>query len=149
MIRKILIMSLIMLIVNCQPENEEIENVLVDFSINIQLPFYNSLSIVGNSIQINASENLGISGYCCGVKGIIIYHHPSGEYMAYERNCTFQPNNSCSQVNLLEENILLAVDSCCGSKFLLLDGSVYEGPANVPLKKYNTNFDGTYINIFN
>ncbi len=148
MIRKIFIMSLVMLIVNCQTENEEIENVLVNFSINIQLPFYSSLSTVGNAIQINASENLGINGYCCGVKGIIIYHHPSGEYMAYERNCTFQPNNSCSQVNL-EENMLFAVDSCCGSKFLLLDGSVYEGPANIPLKKYNTSFDGTYINVFN
>mgnify|MGYP001502540866 CR=1 FL=1 len=72
MIRKILIMSLVMLIVNCQTENEEIENVLVNFSINIQLPFYSSLSTVGNAIQINASENLGINGYCCGVKGIII-----------------------------------------------------------------------------
>ena len=148
MIRKILIMSLVMLIVNCQTENEEIENVLVNFSINTQLPFYSTLSTVGNAIQINDSENLGINGYCCGVKGIIIYHHPSGEYMAYERNCTFQPNNSCSKVNL-GENILFAVDSCCGSKFLLLDGSVYEGPANIPLKKYNTSFDGTYINVFN
>ena len=143
---KLLIIFLTTLIVNCQEENDRINNVLVNFQINTTLPAYNSILTVGNAIQINNSDN--INGYCCGVRGVIIYHYSINEYIAYERNCTFQPNNACAQIHL-DNSMIFATDSCCNSKFLLLDGSVIEGPAINPLKTYNTSFDGTFINVFN
>ena len=38
---------------------------------------------------------------------------------------------------------------CCDSQFIIIDGSVSEGPANQALKKYNTYFDGAMLYITN
>jgi hypothetical protein len=43
---------------------------------------------------------------------------------------------------------LTVIDSTCGSRFILIDGSVYSGPATKSLKSYRTTcFNGEVLHI--
>ena len=107
------------------------------------------------SFRIQASElgGIGTAIYTqeiYGLRGIIIYHNNTNEYVAYERACTYRPSNSCEVVQLNDEtNPSYLTDNCCNSNFLLDDGTPFSGPALRPLKQYNTTFDGTYIYVSN
>lgn len=84
-----------------------------------------------------------------GVRGILVYRKSSTDFMAYERNCTYLPSNTCARINA-DIGGIFAIDTCCSSKFLMSDGSVNVGPATIPLTKYQATFDGTNtIHIFN
>ncbi len=83
-----------------------------------------------------------------GVRGILIYRKSQTEFMAYDRNCTYQPSNPCATV-IVDVTNILATDTCCHSKFSIYDGSVTQGPASLPLKAYNTTFDGSVLHIYN
>ena len=109
----------------------------VDFSINTSNPAYSNLNAIGGWIYDTH-----------GVRGIIIYRKSITDFMAYERNCTYQPSNACAKVQVQSSGIT-AIDSCCGSKFLMVDGSVYGPPATIQLTRYQTEFDGTTLHIFN
>lgn len=87
-----------------------------------------------------------ITGY--GNRGIIIYRPLQDEFLAYERTCPYDPEKSCAIVEV-ESSGITAIDSCCFSKFLLTDGSPYEGPATLPLKQYRTKYDGNTLHVFN
>jgi nitrite reductase/ring-hydroxylating ferredoxin subunit len=117
---------------------------------NNTIPYaYVNFSIIPSSTQYN---NLGVVGGWAyvtgGVRGIILYHESTDQFMAYERDCPYQPLNTCALVKV-EKNGVEAIDSCCGSQFLLLDGSPVKGPATVSLKQYTTTFDGTTLTVTN
>ncbi|NTW32886.1 MAG: hypothetical protein HGB12_09710 [Bacteroidetes bacterium] len=134
----ILLFILIILNPGCKKDKNEIPNVYVNFYINI-----------ASSTQYIELNNIG--GYCYltgGVRGIIVYRRSVDEFMAYERNCPYQPSNSCAIVNI-DNSAVIAIDTCCGSKFLIFDGSIVNGPATIQLKQYQTSFDGTSLHVFN
>ena len=134
--RYLSLIILIILIKSCDKDNNIIPNVKVDFRIQAS-----ELSGVGSAIY--TQENYG-------VRGIIIYHKNTNEYVAFERACSYRPNDNCAVVHLNNEvNPSFLKDSCCNSSFLLEDGTPFSGPALVPLKQYSTNFDGTYIYVYN
>lgn len=83
-----------------------------------------------------------------GYKGIIIYRPQEDEFMAYERACPHDPLTENARVEV-ETSGLIAVDSVCGSRFLLTDGSPIEGPAKIPLKQYRTSYDGHVLMVYN
>ncbi len=117
-------------------KKDQIPYVYVNFYMNI-------------STQYIGLNNIGGYEYITGgVRGIIVYRRSTEEFMAYERDCPYQPSNSCALVQV-DNSAVMAVDSCCGSKFLLLDGSIVKGPATIMLKQYHTSFDGTTLHIFN
>ena len=68
--------------------------------------------------------------------------------MAYERTCPYDPEKPTARVQV-ESSGMTAIDSTCGSKFILIDGSVYSPPATVSLKAYRTYFDGEVLHIYN
>ena len=134
--RYLTLVILIILIKSCDKDNNIIPNVKVDFRIQAS-----ELSGVGSAIY--TQENYG-------VRGIIIYHKNTNEYVAFERACSYRPNDNCAVVHLNSEvNPSFLTDSCCNSSFLLEDGTSFSGPALLPLKQYSTNFDGTYIYVYN
>lgn len=108
----------------------------VDVYLNLQLPGNSVLNTPGNWIYIGA-----------GTRGIIVYNTGSG-FKAYERTCTFDPSQSTAVVEVLNDNVT-AVDSTCGSKFSIIDGSVINPPASNALQTYRTEFDGVTLHIFN
>ncbi len=123
---------------SCKKDKEDlIPYAVVDFYINTNSTQYVELHSVGGWVNVTG-----------GVRGLIIYRKSIDEFMVYERNCTYQPSNSCARVSVDNTN-LMAVDSCCGSKFLLTDGSVIQAPAKYPLKQYRTTFDGTTLHVYN
>jgi hypothetical protein len=71
-----------------------------------------------------------------GVRGIIIYRKNSSTFLAFERNCSFQPNDACATVDV-EIAFSRMLDSCCGSSFNF-DGNPTGGPAWRPLRQYTT-----------
>jgi hypothetical protein len=97
-----------------------------DIVVNLGLPEYFSLQSIGNYKTINEG----------GVKGIILYHHASGTFYAFERNCSFHPNDACSTVGV-DVSGLRMTDTCCGSYFDF-EGNPVAGPAWRPLRRYVT-----------
>lgn len=118
-------------------ENRNIPLVDVFFDININDPDFINLQTIGGWEYVTG-----------GSRGIIIYRSSNTEFKAYDRHCTFQPSSTCALVSVDATNIT-ASDVCCGSSFLLINGSVTRPPATAPLKEYNTIFDGTILSVRN
>lgn len=110
---------------------------------------YVNFDIYPNSLP---SDFIPIGGYSYrtgGYKGIIIYRPQEDEFMAYERACPHDPLAEGARV-YVESNSIIAVDSVCGSRFLLTDGSpLKEGPATIGLKQYRTHWDGYQLQVTN
>ena len=113
---------------SCKKE-DVIPNVYVHEEIYLSDPANVNLNAVGGWIYSSG-----------GVRGIIVYRKSNDEFLAYERNCTYKPSNDCAKVSVDASNIV-AVDTCCDSKFQLLDGSVSDGPASYSLKQYTASYD--------
>ncbi len=109
----------------------------VDFQINVNNPAYVDLSAPGGWLYLTG-----------GSLGIIVYRKSLEEFVAMDRHCPYQPAELC-KVYVDESEVIARDTTCCGSAFLLLDGSVTEGPAALGLQRYNTAFNGTTLRIFN
>ena len=118
-------------------ENNNIPLVEVNFQLNINDPAYLELQTIGGAVEIFG-----------GSRGIILYRSSENEIRAYDRHCTFQPSSTCALVSI-DPNRFTGSDNCCGSIFLLTDGSVSSPPATFPLKSYQTIFDGTFLSVTN
>ena len=106
-----------------------------DIVMNLNLPQYIGLKSTGATLTVNG-----------GVRGIIIYCRQPGDYAAYERNCSFHPNDACATVNVDPSNLFL-VDPCCSSTFDIATGQPSGGAAVRPLAQYATRFDGAILTI--
>ncbi|MEI6489041.1 MAG: Rieske (2Fe-2S) protein [Bacteroidota bacterium] len=109
----------------------------VDIYLYSNNPSFINLTAVGGYVYITG-----------GVRGILLYRKSNSEIMAYDRNCTYQSTQPCATV-VVDQTHILAVDTCCHSKFSIYDGSVTQGPASLPLKAYQTTFDGNVLHIYN
>jgi len=138
MIQKIIIFILIAIqLSSCRDKNEElIPHVAVDFTIDTYSTFYNELAVVGGWVYVTG-----------GYKGILLYRFSNDEFMAYERCCTYRPKDPCERI-VMEDSGLGMHDPCCGSRFIIIDGSVVEGPAKRMLRQYYTSFDGRYLRVY-
>lgn len=121
-------------------KNANVPLVGVDIFINVNLPEYNALAVTGGWAYITG-----------GSQGLIVYRKSPDEFTAMDRHCTYRPEDLCKVY--VDESQIIARDTistdACGSAFLLLDGSVIDGPAVMGLKLYNTTFNGTTLHIFN
>ncbi len=132
----LLVVSLIVFGSKCQKENNVIPYVPVDITININEPAYFNL--------------LAISGYetvVGGSLGIVIYRKGFDEFVALERHVPYQVEENC-RVDVLDDGVTLE-DPCSNSQWLIIDGSVLQGPASQPLLQYNTSFNSPYLHIYN
>ena len=114
-------------------------NVNVNESVPITMPQYNN--VYGNLWGYEF-----ING---GLGGIIIVQGLDNEFFAYDRACTYEVGENCILQSESNNNPILICSECCESKFIITDGSVSQGPANHPLKRYNTYFDGDILYITN
>ena len=122
---------------NCNTKDDYIQEVYVNINIDLNLPEYSDLQVSGNSIFIEG-----------GVEGIIIYHGVGNDYKVYDRNCSYEPSLSCSQIDSVDAGI--AYCGCCTSAFLLSnDASVLNSPALLPLTKYYSTLSGSQMHISN
>lgn len=118
-------------------ENSNIPLVVVNVVIYINDPAYNNITVPGGWTYLNG-----------GSRGLIVYRASNDAFKAYDRHCTYDATSSCALVSI-EVNNITGLDDCCGSKFRITDGAVTQGPANLPLKEYQTSFDGNTLRIYN
>jgi len=107
-----------------------------DVVINLGLPDYFSLQTDGGFKELNTG----------GVRGIILYRVNSSTYFAYERNCSFRPNEACATVNVHSSGLFMT-DPCCNSSFNFSDGNPSGGPAWRQLQRYRTQLSGFTLTI--
>ena len=108
----------------------------VDITLSVGDPNYYMLNHDGGYLYLTG-----------GVNGIIVYRMLN-EFKAYDRACPYDWENSNSWL-CYEPSELMIHDSCCGSRFNIIDGTVMNGPARHPLKYYRTSFDGMLLRIYN
>jgi nitrite reductase/ring-hydroxylating ferredoxin subunit len=126
------------LLTGCRKETTAaVPPTLVDFNININNPAYNDLAVPGGWLYLTG-----------GSMGIIVYRKTIDEFVAMDRLCMYQPTQSC-RVHVDDTGIIARDTTCCGSAYVITDGSVTEGPSVLGLVRYNTTFNGTTLRIFN
>ncbi|MET4105716.1 hypothetical protein [Hymenobacter sp. UYP22] len=81
-----------------------------------------------------------------GVRGIIVVRQNANTYLAFERNCPYQPQDTCARVKV--EPFLRLYDACCNSQFSL-QGQPQGGPASRALRQYSTALSGNTLTITN
>lgn len=108
-----------------------------DIVIQLNLPTYSKwLSTDGGSLELPDG----------GVRGIIIYRLNSSTYIAFERNCSYHPNDACATVDIHSSRLYMT-DACCQSNFRFPDGEPYGGIAWRPLRQYVTYLNGNALTI--
>ena len=127
----------LLLTLSCNKDTSYIPYVPVNIQINLQNPDYQNIKTVGGWVYITG-----------GSKGIIVYRADISVFKAYDRHCPYQPTDACSRVDV-QDAMMTATDTCCGSKFQLFDGSVLSAPATRALQSYQTSFDGNILSINN
>lgn len=107
-----------------------------DLTINIGLPDYATLRVDGGLKLIN---NIGLHG-------VIVYRVNATTFHAYERNCSYHPNEAGSTVDIHTSNLYF-IDYSCGSQFNLTEGQPTGGPAWRPLRQYRTELSSSFLTI--
>lgn len=126
---------LILLPVSCDKENENpVPFVSINFSINIESTQF---------LELNTFPSYAY--FSGGFRGIIIYRDSYDSFYAFDRACPYHPYEQDALVRVL--NTPLAIDTLCGSNFLLLDGSVITGPSRHPLRQYRTFFSYPILQV--
>jgi len=123
---------------SCKQKQIDLPYAYVNRNYSIYDPAFSSLQAIGGSAFIEYE----------GVSGIIVYRKSLEEIVAYEANCTYQPDDLCG-VRITEFNNEAIDSTCCGSKFQLYDGSPIEGPASLALYKYKVIFNTDDFTITN
>lgn len=126
-------------ITSCQPDPSDDPIPFVAFSpymINLSAPEFLPLTIDGGYKEIGA----------IGVRGVILYRQDAATFLAFERNCTFRPNEACATVNV-HSSMLFMVDPCCSSTFSFAGGMPTGGVATRALRQYATELVGSQLTI--
>ena len=121
----------------CDNENYDFPQVDVSLFLYMNNPEFFDVGVPTGWMYLNG-----------GVGGILLYRKNLEEFIAYDRASTFNPTSKC-QVTVDENDNTTINDPCSESQFSITDGSVIQGPANQPLKRYNTAYNGNNLSIFN
>ena len=122
----------------CDNRVQNIPYVPVNFDVNLNLPAYNSLNFPGAHIYVDG-----------GSKGIIIYRYTLDEFVVLDRHATSDIEIGC-QVNVTSDGLTINDDlECSESKWLIIDGTVMQGPAILPLHRYSTSWNPPILSVFN
>ena len=122
------------------PHNPNIPNVYINFEIYPNSTMYYELNTIAGWMYVNAPWPS---------RGIIIFHHPSGEFKAYERQSPNEPDY-CGESSRLIVDSPFVVDTCLDVKYSILDGSIITpGYNGYPLIEYRTQYDGHTLRVFN
>ena len=110
---------------------------LVDISINVNNPAYTDLAVPGGWVYLSG-----------GSLGLIVYRASNEQFVALDRHCPYQTAELC-RVFVDDTEVIARDTACCGSAFLINNGSVTQGPSALNLQQYNTQFNGTTLRIYN
>jgi hypothetical protein len=128
---------------NSATTTQTIPSISFSTQINITNQQYQALRFDNGVVTLPAT---GINGG--GVKGLLVVRQDANTYLAFDRNCPYQPYDACSTVSLDRNSRLFFRDSCCTSQFDFR-GNVTGGPATRSLRQYATSLSGSLLTITN
>jgi len=116
----------------------------------------NEIPTVAVSIAIdpNSTEYLrlnSVNGWeylTGGYRGIIVFRASTNGFMAYDRACPYDWNQTSTRI-VVDSSGITTVCPSCKSKYILTDGSPFSGPSPYPMKQYQTSFNGSILYIYN
>lgn len=137
---KFLFISLLLICISCSDDDQRNQNPFINpigfnYSVNLNLPQFNSLNFPGNSEVIT---NIGI-------KGVIIYNVNDTLFTAFELS---DPNIAPSDCSALKINGIRAESNCGNDNaYDIITGQLIEGEGEYPLFAYRITKNGTTLNI--
>ena len=133
-----LVLTVLLTQAKCDNNVQNIPYVPVNLDINLNLPAYNDLNFVSNHIYVNG-----------GSKGLIIYRYTQDIFVVLDRHSTSDIELGCT-VSVDDDGLLISDHSDCSeSKWLIIDGTVNQGTAILPLHRYGVNWNPPVLSIFN
>lgn len=134
-----LMAAMLMVTFSCSKEQQatEIPYVYVNFNLNPNGTQYINLNVVNGWETVTGGYN-----------GILIFRKSVNEFSAFERACPNDPLKQGAQVRV-DLSGITCYCPVCGSKFIMVDGTPYEGPSHFPLKQYSTVYDGAMLYVSN
>jgi nitrite reductase/ring-hydroxylating ferredoxin subunit len=135
----LILLFFMLLSAGCKKEEQapDIPYVYVNFSLDPNGTQFLNLNVVNGWETVTGGYN-----------GILIFRKSANEFVAFERACPYDPLTSGAQVRVEESGITCACP-VCGSKYIMVDGTPYEGPSRYPLKQYSTMYDGILLYVTN
>jgi len=131
-----LIILLLIVVPGCNDDNRPV------------IPYvYVNLTIYPNS----AMDYINVLGYKyvnAGYSGIVVFRISQDQFMVYERCCPYDPDKTGAKITVDPSNIT-CIDSVCKSKFILTDGTPYDGPSPYALMQYHWSYNGDALYIYN
>ena len=125
---------------NDTPENPNVPDVYINFSINPNSLEYYEINTVSGWMYLTANRPS---------RGLIVYRYSLDEFKVYERLAPNEPNH-CGDNSRLIVEFPFVVDTCLDIKYSILDGSIItEGFKGYPLIQYHTQYDGRTLRIYN
>lgn len=135
---RFLLAAFSLLLVACvKNDGSLVPDVFVNYLVPINDPSISALNSPGGAVVVNGH----------GVAGLIIYRRSDGQYMAYDRCSTVNPEQKCA-INLDDPN-LTATDPCSGAKFSMYDGAPVKAPAKRGLKRYQVVITTLHLQVIN
>lgn len=120
----------------------------INITIDPNSTLYQELNIIGGWLYLDETD-----GAIPPSRGIIVYRASTDQFMAYERTPPFKPDSCCNSsktscTQLLVDNYYpFIMDTCTGSKYLIIDGTPVSGPSSTPLGIYFTEYYGDLLYI--
>jgi hypothetical protein len=135
----LLLFSTFIVLTGCKKNDEAYQGIIP----NVHVDFYLQPDGI-DYIPSGKYKYIDYEGY----RGIVIYRIDLYTFNAYERTCPYDPQEECARVEVDQSGFIL-IDSCCMSRYNILDGSPLDGPATLPLKQYTADFVGGTLHVYN
>jgi hypothetical protein len=122
----------------------------VNITIDPNSTIYQQLNIIGGWMYLDETDGVNSPS-----RGIIVYRASTDQFMAYERTPPYKPDSCCTSANtncsklVVDSYFPFVMDTCTGSKYLILDGTPVESPSPVMLGIYYTEYYGQLLYIHN
>jgi hypothetical protein len=118
----------------------------MNLTIDPNSTIYQDINVVGGWMYLDEMDGAEPPS-----RGVIVYRLSTDQFLAYERTPPFKPDSCCNVANTVCTALIVDYpyikDTCTNSKYIILDGSVVEGPSNMSLSMYVTEYYGDLLYI--
>lgn len=157
--RKNIILNLVLFIgliamanlsVGCNEDENTLPLAPVNITIDPNSTIYQELNVVGGWLYLGQEDGVDPPS-----RGLIVHRLTTDQFVAFERTPPYKPDSCCTPSGTncarltVGDNYPFIVDTCTGSRYLIIDGSVVESPSNMPLGTYFTEYYGELLYIHN
>lgn len=132
--------------------NPNVPNVSINLTIDPNSTLFLELNVPGGWIYLDEVPGLYIP---YPSRGIIVYRQDINFFKAYERQppndpfeCCDENNQNCGKL-VVGEHFPFVKDTCTGTMYQLLDGTIFSGTGEYPLIEYYATYDGALLHINN